>query len=131
MADNSFILIADDDKSDRFLIRHAIEEGNFPLQIEEVADGEELIQFLDNNCKETVPRFILLDLNMPRKSGFEVLEYMKENPETCPVPVIVLSTSSSPYDISRAKELGAKDYLIKPDDYKGYKEIVQKLNQYL
>jgi CheY-like chemotaxis protein len=125
------IVIADDDASDRFLIKTAFEEAGMDLQIDECEDGAELIEYAKNACNGKMPRFILLDLNMPKKTGIEVLEFFRENPTICPVPVIILSTSSEQRDISKATELGAAQYIVKPYDYTGYIDVVNQLNIYV
>jgi chemotaxis family two-component system response regulator Rcp1 len=131
MANTPRFVIADDDLSDRYLIKTAFEEAKIDVEITEFEDGAELIDFLDDGFKTNRPCFILLDLNMPKKSGMDVLEYINGNPGVCDVPVIVLSTSSNVADIKKSKELGAADYIVKPNDYLGYIDIVNALNQYL
>jgi CheY-like chemotaxis protein len=129
MSNKPRIVIADDDYSDRYLIRTAFEEVGIDVDIAEYEDGAELIAFLNDGCQANPPCFILLDLNMPKKTGMDVLEYLKENP-VCGAPVIVLSTSANQSDIDRSKQLGATDYIIKPVDYDGYLAIVKSLNKY-
>jgi CheY-like chemotaxis protein len=131
MANTPRFVITDDDLSDRYLIKTAFEEAKIEAEILEYEDGAELIDFLNNGCKENPPCFILLDLNMPKTTGIEVLEHIKANPTICPVPVIVFSTSSNLNDMIKAKELGAADYIVKPNDYIGYIEIVNVLKKYL
>lgn len=125
------VIITDDDSSDRFLVKLAFEEAGIAAQIDEFEDGEQLIDFISAKCNGNVPKLILLDINMPKKSGIEVLEFMKENPALCPGPVVMLSTSSDPKDISRSKDLGATDYIVKPSDYTGYLTAVKALNKFL
>jgi CheY-like chemotaxis protein len=131
MSDKPKIVIADDDLSDRYLINMAFEEAGFDLNIEEFEDGAQLIDFLNDGGKDAPPRFILLDINMPKKTGLDVLEFIKSNPGVCQAPVVMLSTSSDPKDISRSKELGAAEYIVKPVDYLGYVEIARSLKKYL
>jgi CheY-like chemotaxis protein len=131
MEDKSMIAIADDDVSDRYLIKLAFEEAGVDVNISEFEDGAELIDYISQGCKSGMPKFLLLDLNMPKRSGMEVLQFMQENPTLCPMPVIVLSTSSDQNDIRKSKELGAVDYITKPSDYSGYVDIVKSLDKYL
>ena len=84
----------------------------------------------EKDGKANPPSLILLDINMPKKNGIEVLEFVKENPGICSTPIVILSTSSDPNDMSKTKTLGATDYIVKPADYMGYIEIVKSLNKY-
>lgn len=131
MGSKPLIVIADDDASDRFLIKTAFEEAGVNVQIDEYEDGAALIEYAKEPNKPEYPRFILLDLNMPKRTGMEVLEFLKSNPDACPVPVIILSTSSEQRDMSRATELGAVKYIVKPYDYTGYIDVVNSLRHYI
>src|SRR4051812_34185596 len=93
------IALADDDLSDRYLIKMAFEEAGFDPDIEEFENGAELITFLTNGCNGNPPGFILLDINMPKKNGFDVLEFIRNTPGICRAPVIMLSTSSEKSDV--------------------------------
>jgi CheY-like chemotaxis protein len=131
MENKPLIVIADDDASDRFLIKNAFEDAGIDIQIDEYDDGAALIDYATDVCHEQLPRFILLDLNMPKRTGMEVLEFLKDHQELCKVPVIILSTSSEQRDITRATELGAVRYIVKPYDYDGYIEVANSLRSYL
>lgn len=131
MSDKPKIAIADDDFSDRYLVKMAFEEAGFSITMDEFEDGAELIEYLRDGCKDAPPCFILLDLNMPKKTGMDVLEFLKNTPGACHRPVIILSTSSDIKDMQRSQELGAVEYIIKPVDYLGYVEIVKSLDKYL
>ena len=95
-ADKLFILIAEDDADDRFLFKTAFEEKGYDDQIEFVENGIELWKFLQNIADKQVdlrmyPSFILLDLNMPKKDGREVLREIKQHPEFKKIPVVVFT----------------------------------------
>jgi CheY-like chemotaxis protein len=124
------IVIADDDSGDRYLLKLAFEEGGMDVDVAEYENGADLIEYLTDGCKDA-PNIIVLDLNMPKKSGFEVLEFLKDNSSVCNAPIVILSTSSDPNDISKSKALGAQNYFIKPFNFNGYIDIVKSLEIFL
>lgn len=101
------ILIIEDEKILADLLAKRLEEEGYNIFL--APDGEEGL----NKIKEEKPDLILLDIIMPKKGGFEVLEEMQKSPDIKNIPVIVISNSGQPVEISRALELGVKDYLIK------------------
>ena len=113
-----FVLYADDDENDAFLIRHAFKQAGSPDLLTVVSDGQQVIDFLQSalaNGNE-IPSIILLDLKMPGKSGFDVLSWVRSNPALRALPVIVLTSSSHDSDVRRSYELGATAYLVKPSN---------------
>lgn len=132
---NSSILIADDDADDRYLIQTAFKEKGFDAQINFVENGVEVLNFLGSikNGDQTVksyPRFILLDLNMPKKDGREVLKEMKENPEFKRIPVIIFTTTKNENEIRRCYELGANTYIVKPVSFDALLRVVEDIRSY-
>ena len=117
------ILIVEDDKFLRELIAKKLSEEGFI--VEEASDGEEGIR----KIKEGRPDLILLDLILPSIDGFEVLEKIKEDLETKPIPVIVLSNLGQKEDIERGLKLGAFDYLVKAHFTPG--EVIEKVRNAL
>lgn len=113
------ILIADDDEDDIQLTRDCFLDNNLHVSIHEVADGQLLLDLLKGKSKATdiavLPQLILLDLNMPRKSGFEALAELKADNKLCRIPVIIFTTSKAPRDIEKAYELGASCFVSKPN----------------
>src|SRR6266481_1426805 len=110
------VLVADDDENDVLLLRRAFQKAGLSHTIVHVKDGEEVINYLaavGANAKPS-PNLLLLDLNMPRLDGFDVLEWLRNRPERLPVPVVVLSSSVLPKDKEKAETLGAHEYLVKP-----------------
>jgi len=101
------ILIIEDEKILSDLLEKKLKDEGYETSLAE--DGEEGIK----KVKEEKPDLILLDIVMPKKGGFEVLEEMRKFPETKDIPVIIISNSGQPVEISRALELGVKDYLVK------------------
>jgi CheY-like chemotaxis protein len=130
------ILMADDDEDDRLLVYEALKICRFANRLHCVEDGEELMDYLcrrgDYVEPSSAPRpdLILLDLNMPKKDGREVLEEIKTNPTLRCIPIIVLTTSSTEDDIRYSYELGANSYITKPALFDSLVEMVQVLGKY-
>src|SRR5574337_911690 len=118
------VLLVEDDLNDIFLVKRAFKMAQIhnPLQI--VTDGQEAISYLRGVDKyadrqaHPLPKLIVMDISMPRKSGFEVLEFVKGNPSLRRIPVVIVSGSDNPADINRAYESGANAYMIKPMDFR-------------
>jgi CheY-like chemotaxis protein len=117
---NDFVLAADDEESDRLLLIRAFKLFEIPIPIQVVKNGEEVVAYLsgagryaDRN-QYPIPTVILLDIKMPRMDGFDVLEWIKRNPQYSVVPTIVWSSSRMLQDVKKAYELGANAYLQKP-----------------
>ncbi|MBA3710598.1 MAG: response regulator [Planctomycetes bacterium] len=127
------ILIVDDNPGDLRLAREVFEEAGVPAQVASAADGVDAVSMLRAVINGTVPApvLVLLDINMPRMNGFEVLAFMKQQALLANIPVVMLSSSRRPADTARALELGAKDYLVKPESFDGYLELAASLVKYL
>jgi len=106
------ILLIDDCADDRFLFSRSLQNPVSVGPIVEIEDGQKAIEYLQS---ESPPDFILLDLKMPLVSGFEVLEWIQGQPTLKGVPIVILSSSSIPKDIEKAKKLGAREYIVKED----------------
>jgi DNA-binding NarL/FixJ family response regulator len=126
-----YIYIADDDEDDRALFTDAILEVDPFVVLKEAQDGMQLMHMLDA-LSDPLPDVIFLDINMPKKGGFDCLEEIrKQDGAIKDVKVIILSTSSDPQDIEKALELGATFYAVKPsrfDTLKVFLEEVLKMN---
>ncbi|MBC7535834.1 MAG: response regulator [Ferruginibacter sp.] len=119
------IILADDDKDDCLLFKDAVEELHLPVQLTTVHDGDELMQHLEVISKN-LPYALFLDLNMPRKNGFECLTEIKKNSDFNKIPVIIYSTS---YDQEKANIIyneGAHYYICKPSDFEELKNMIHK-----
>lgn len=127
------LLIVDDDQGDIDLALELLQESKYPLHIQAVTDGEKAIQYLlqqppfENAVR---PHIVLLDLNLPRKHGFEVLNVVKQDPYLKSIPVIILSTSALDKDILKSYALGANCYLTKPMDYNGFVQVIRSLDNF-
>jgi CheY-like chemotaxis protein len=112
------VLLVEDNPHDIFFFERALKKLEQPITLSVRQDGEQALAFLFNKPpdgpSEEQPDIIVLDLNMPRKSGFDVLAALEHDPHLKYIPVIVLTTSSHPNDIRRCYELGANAYLAKP-----------------
>lgn len=130
------ILMADDDPDDRMLTRDAFEESRLLNQFETVEDGEELMDYLYSRGKYSgaaarpKPGLILLDLNMPRKDGREVLREIKDNSGLRRIPVVVLTTSKAEEDIIRSYDLGVNSFIVKPVTFEGMVDVLKTLGKY-
>jgi CheY-like chemotaxis protein len=113
MTSHSLFLV-DDDEDDIFLARLTFETHFSHWQLTCFSDGQALVDALSEEAPPTLPRLILLDLNMPRLTGFETLTALKRNPDWASVPVAILTTSSNPEDRDRSLELGAYAFITKP-----------------
>jgi CheY-like chemotaxis protein len=117
---NPTILIIEDDEDDALLIRIAFKRAGVTSPIHRVENGAEAIAYLmgdgpyGDRSKFMYPSFIMTDLKMPGVNGFDVLEFLKGNPEWAVIPVIVFSSSADPDDIKRAYQMGASSYHVKP-----------------
>jgi len=117
------ILLADDSPDDVFLIRSAFKKNGFKDPIYVVSNGEEVLQYLKGEAlysdrkRYPIPHLLLLDLNMPRMNGFEVLTWIRGRQEWMCLPVIVLTTSFYGPEIKRAYDLGANSFITKPPEF--------------
>jgi CheY-like chemotaxis protein len=130
-----FILIAEDDADDRFLLQAAFQENGFRDKLQFVDNGVELMEYLSSLTKgeddnTLLPKFILLDLNMPKKDGREVLKEIKQHPELKKIPVVIFSTTNNEQEMRRCYELGANSYITKPNSFEHLLKIVANLRGY-
>lgn len=127
------ILLVEDNPGDVLLTQEALQEAKLRVTLNVVSDGVEALDFLHRRgpyAAATRPDLILLDLNMPRKDGREVLEEVKTDPALCSIPVVVLTTSQAEQDIVRSYHLHANAYVTKPVDLDQFITIVQSINQF-
>jgi CheY-like chemotaxis protein len=128
------LLIGEDDKDDRLLLQEAFNDNGFSNQLTFVRDGEELLNFLRKKegfiTASVLPDLIMLDLNLPKKDGREVLKEIKQDSSLRKIPVIIFSTSGSHYDISSCYELGANCYMIKPQTYKELVDAIGRIGNF-
>lgn len=130
------ILIAEDDPDDRLLIKEAIEEAQINHPVVFFSDGLDLLDYLHargdhaGRRADILPGLLLLDLNMPRMDGREALERIKQDPQLRRIPVVILTTSNSREEISKAYDLGANSFIIKPLNFDRLVEAMRSLSEY-
>jgi CheY-like chemotaxis protein len=127
------ILLVEDNPGDARLASEAFKEGGLPINLHVVQDGIEAMAFLRREPLYTsVPRpdLILLDLNLPRKDGREVLAELKEDADLKRIPVIVLTTSQAEADITKSYDLHANCYIVKPVDFDQFIDVVRGIEQF-
>ena len=120
------IALADDDVDDRLFFKDAFDELKINTIVDTYCDGEELMTFL-NNENSKLPNIIFLDLNMPRKNGFECLLEIKKNKKFDSIAIAIYSTSSSEEDIENTFINGANIYIKKPSDFSTLKKIISEV----
>ncbi len=138
MRDKAYtVLLVEDDLNDIFLVKRAFKMARVhnPLQI--VTDGEEAINYLRGSGKyadrETypLPKLIVMDIKMPRVTGFEVLKWVKDsNTPLRRIPVVIVSSSDDHHDINHAYECGANAYMVKPMDFRAVEHLFESITHY-
>lgn len=130
------ILVADDDPNDLELLKHVVTDNGVDVNFQSAQDGEQVINYLrgegpftDRNA-HPIPDIIVLDLKMPRVNGFEVLEWLRQEPGLDSIPAIVLSGSGLESDIQKAYRLGANTYFTKPGQLAELRQIIGALIDY-
>lgn len=131
------ILLAEDSQEDAFFVQRAFKKLNFSCRLERVTDGQQAIDYLNgangfsDRKQFPLPRLFLCDLKMPVKNGFEVLEWIRQNPTFKNLPVLVLTSSNISEDMDKAYKLGANSYLNKDILLEQPAELVRVIAQYL
>lgn len=127
------ILLVEDSPSDAALTREALEAGKIANNLNHVVNGVAAMEYLRRQgkfAKAPRPDLIMLDLNLPRKDGREVLRELKDDPSLKIIPVIVLTTSHSDEDILRSYELNANCYITKPVDFQHFIDVVKSIENF-
>ena len=130
------ILLVEDNPYDAELALRAFAKHRLAGHVVVVTDGEEALDFLfargdyQANRTEDVPKVILLDLNLPKVSGLEVLKTLKSDPRTRTIPVVALTTSKEERDVVESYQLGVNSYIVKPVDYDQFVSVIDHLGLY-
>jgi CheY-like chemotaxis protein len=133
---NKSVLLVEDDPNDVALFCRAVRKTGLTVEVQIADDGEAAIRFLETKAERpaggnaALPWVVLLDLKMPRKSGLEVLAWLRRQPLLRRLPVIIFTSSRESSDITRAYDLGANSYLVKPVSFDQLKEMVRAMNHY-
>jgi len=127
------ILLVEDSPSDAALTKEALEAGKIANNLNRVVDGVEAMEYLRRQgtfAKAPRPDLIMLDLNLPRKDGRDVLRELKGDPSLRTIPVIVLTTSRSDKDVLQSYELNANCYITKPVDFQHFIDVVKSIENF-
>lgn len=130
------ILLVEDNADEAMLFRRAFRRAAAGRHLQVVNDGERALAYLSGEGEYAdrgqfpLPSLLLLDLKMPRKSGFEVLEWLRGQPGLRRLPVVVLTASRQSTDINRAYELGVNSYVVKPVDFTDLEDLVRHVDLY-
>jgi len=129
------VLYVEDDMTDVFLLRRAWQQAGLPNPLHVVHDGQEAIDYLSGNAhyadraSHPFPALVLLDLNLPKITGFELLKWIRESPMIRALKVVVLSTSDDPIDVRHAEDLAVSGYWVKPSDPRALGEMIAALKK--
>lgn len=131
------ILLAEDNQNDAELTIRELRKHKMANNLVHVKDGEEALDFIFGNGlyasrKDSIhfPKVILLDIQMPKVNGMEVLQIIKKDPRTQAIPVVILTSSKEHPDVQRCYELGANSYIVKPVNFESFAESIRHLGFY-
>ncbi|MDD5093293.1 MAG: response regulator [Dehalococcoidia bacterium] len=130
------VLLVEDDPNDAELVIHVLKKNNIAKDIHVVGDGKEALDFLfcrgaySGRNFASRPDLVILDLKLPHVFGLKVLQEVKENVFTKPIPIVVLTSSDIDYDITSAYELGVNSYIQKPLEFEKFQEAVKMIGRY-
>jgi CheY-like chemotaxis protein len=130
------VLLVEDNEDDVLFVRRAFGRAKLSNPLHVAEDGDVAVAYLSGSgehadrVRHPLPTLILLDLKLPRRSGLEVLEWLRGQPNLRKTPVVVLTSSKESSDVDRAFELGASGYLVKPVDFDGLLEMVKTIGVY-
>lgn len=123
------LLLVEDDADDERLFQWAMRKSGLPILVRLARDGDQAIRFLTRGPQR--PFLIVSDIHLPRKSGWEVLEWIRRQDDLTPVPVLMWTSLPTPEGAEKAHQLGATSYFSKPTDSAGYRKLVDRISAYL
>jgi CheY-like chemotaxis protein len=128
------VLMVDDDEADAFFVHKAFSRAKIDLEFTHVSGGREMFALLEKGKQSTYgwgpPDVVLLDINMPAMSGFEVLRGLRRDASATQLPVVMLTTSTSPEDVAQAYREGAGAYIVKPNSVDGMETFALGFSRY-
>lgn len=130
------VLLAEDNSTDALMVQRAFKKAKLTTPVQVVEDGDKAVAYLGGHGpyadreKHPLPVLLLLDLKLPRRSGMEVLQWLRQQPVLKRLPVIVLTSSQDSTDVNRAYDLGANSYLVKPAGFNPLLEMMKTLGLY-
>ncbi len=136
MTETEPILLAEDNEDHILLMRHAFKHSGLRNPLHVVQDGDEAVAYLEgsgkyaNRSEYPLPTLLLLDLKMPRRNGFEVLQWIRRHPSLGSLRIVVLTSSEEMKDVNRAYALGANSFLVKPSDFRDFVEMSKSIQNY-
>jgi len=131
------ILLVEDDDGHARLLEKNLRRGGVVNQLVRVTDGQEAVDYVsrtgsyEDSVRYPFPSVVLLDVRMPRLDGFEVLAYLKSDPELMRIPVIMLTSTDNQHEINRAYEMGANGYVVKPVGIESFIDRVVRLGMFI
>lgn len=131
------VLLVEDNKSDAELTIRELKKHNLSNHLVHVKDGEEALHFIFGKGKYEgirdapfTPKVVLLDIQLPKVNGIEVLQQLKQDPRTKNIPVVILTSSREDPDIQKCYDLGANSYIVKPVNFEGFSQAIKNLGFY-
>ena len=130
------VLVVEDNPTDVMLIRRAFAKANIGNPLHVLANGDAAVAYLSgegqyaDRAAYPLPAVMLLDLKLPRRSGFEVLQWVRGQAPLVRLPIVVLTSSRQSHDVNRAYDLGANSYLCKPVEFDDLREMLEKVHIY-
>ncbi len=129
------ILYVEDEETDVLLVQCALEKARITNPLKRVKNGDQAVAYLKgegqyaNREQNPIPGLVLLDLNLPRRSGMKVLEWIRQQPQFASLPVVIYTSSENPREQERAKEFGANEYIVKPSIISEIASTLQNLRE--
>ncbi|MEL6321662.1 MAG: response regulator [Cyanobacteria bacterium J06626_14] len=133
---NCSVLLVEDDSNDILLIQRAFQKVGTAHLVQIVKDGDAAVEYLagvgeySDRDRDPLPSLVLLDLKLPRRSGIEILEWMKQQPAIKRIPVVVLTSSKESLDVNRSYDLGVNSYLVKPVSFSALTSMIDAISTY-
>lgn len=127
------VLLVEDDEGDVLMTREALDEGKVVNRLNVVGDGVEAIAYLRRSgryAEAARPDLVLLDLNLPKRDGRQVLAEVKDDPDLRRIPIVVLTTSEAEEDVVRSYDLHANAYVTKPVDFERFVEVIRQIDEF-
>jgi two-component system, chemotaxis family, response regulator Rcp1 len=127
------ILIVEDNEGDVLLVKEALRETGIEFHLKHLADGEQALIYFNSrvrNSDSTAPDLVLLDLNLPKRDGWEVLQVLRRSPDLNRTPVVILSSSNAPEDLRRAASVDSLIYIRKPSNLDDFLAIGKRIEAF-
>jgi len=127
------ILIVEDNEGDVLLLKEALRESGIAFRLKHLADGEQALVYLNERVRGegvSAPDLVLLDLNLPKRDGWEVLQVLRRSPDLTRTPVVILSSSNSPEDLRRAASAHSLIYIRKPSNLDDFLAIGKRIEAF-